>query len=157
MVTNLKQINGFCLCRVVRAPTHSAYGGWRCAAGYADGRFRRPGGGRGGVTFALGCPASLSVHRALPGGTEFCMKIFLTGGSGYIGSATALRLKKAGHDVLALVRSEEKGRHLKEAGLKPAGGGPAHPPGDAAPPCGRAPAPHPPPHPPAPTPPPGPQ
>src|SRR5260370_12116099 len=118
MVTNLKQINGFCLCRVVRAPTHSAYGGWRCAAGYADGRFRRPGGRRAGVTFALGCPASLSVHRALPGGTEFCMKIFLTGGSGYIGSATALRLKKAGHDLLAFVRSGEKGRHLKEAGIK---------------------------------------
>jgi nucleoside-diphosphate-sugar epimerase len=46
------------------------------------------------------------------------MKIFLTGGSGYIGSAVALRLKKAGHDVLALVRSEEKGKALKEAGLK---------------------------------------
>src|SRR5881396_589481 len=46
------------------------------------------------------------------------MKIFLTGGSGYIGSAVALRLKKAGHDVLALVRSEDKGRALKEAGIK---------------------------------------
>src|SRR5438105_5002704 len=37
------------------------------------------------------------------------MKVFLTGGSGYIGSAVALALKKAGHDVLALVRSEAKG------------------------------------------------
>ncbi|HET7784428.1 MAG TPA: NAD-dependent epimerase/dehydratase family protein, partial [Myxococcales bacterium] len=36
------------------------------------------------------------------------MKVFLTGGSGYIGSAVALALKKAGHDVLALVRSEAK-------------------------------------------------
>ena len=46
------------------------------------------------------------------------MKVFLTGGSGYIGSAVALRLKKAGHDVLALVRSEEKGAQLKAAGVK---------------------------------------
>ena len=46
------------------------------------------------------------------------MKVFLTGGSGYIGSAVALRLKKAGHDVLALVRSEEKGAALKAAGIK---------------------------------------
>ncbi|TMB34211.1 MAG: NAD-dependent epimerase/dehydratase family protein [Deltaproteobacteria bacterium] len=27
------------------------------------------------------------------------MKVFVTGGTGYIGSAVALRLKKAGHDV----------------------------------------------------------
>ena len=46
------------------------------------------------------------------------MKVFITGGSGYIGSAVALRLKKAGHDVLALVRSEEKGAALKAAGVK---------------------------------------
>jgi len=46
------------------------------------------------------------------------MKIFLTGGSGYIGNAVALRLKKAGHDVLGLVRSEEKGKSLKDAGIK---------------------------------------
>lgn len=46
------------------------------------------------------------------------MKVFLTGGSGYIGSAVALALKKAGHDVLALVRSEEKGEPLKKAGVK---------------------------------------
>jgi len=46
------------------------------------------------------------------------MKVFLTGGSGYIGGAVALRLKKAGHDVSALVRSEEKGAALKAAGIK---------------------------------------
>ncbi len=66
------------------------------------------------------------------------MKIFLTGGSGYIGGATALRLKKAGHDVLALVRSEEKGRHLKEAGIKLAVGDLANPAGYAAAAYGRA-------------------
>ena len=46
------------------------------------------------------------------------MKVFLTGGSGYIGSTVALALKKAGHDVLALVRDEAKGQALKAAGVK---------------------------------------
>lgn len=46
------------------------------------------------------------------------MKVFLTGGSGYIGSAVALALKKAGHDVLALVRDEAKAQALKAAGVK---------------------------------------
>jgi nucleoside-diphosphate-sugar epimerase len=60
------------------------------------------------------------------------MKVFVTGGSGYIGSAVAHRLKKAGHDVLALVRSEEKGAALKAAGIKIAVGDLAKPSGYAA-------------------------
>ena len=60
------------------------------------------------------------------------MKVFLTGGSGYIGSAVALRLKKAGHDVLALVRSEDKGAQLKAAGIKLAVGELGNPAGYAA-------------------------
>jgi nucleoside-diphosphate-sugar epimerase len=50
------------------------------------------------------------------------MKIFVTGGSGYIGSAVALRLKKAGHAVTALVRSPEKAKDLAAAGIKLAKG-----------------------------------
>ncbi len=46
------------------------------------------------------------------------MKVFVTGGSGYIGNAVCLRLKKAGHDVQALVRSKEKGPALQAAGVK---------------------------------------
>ena len=46
------------------------------------------------------------------------MKVFVTGATGYIGTAVALRLKKAGHDVLALVRSKEKGAALQAAGVK---------------------------------------
>jgi nucleoside-diphosphate-sugar epimerase len=46
------------------------------------------------------------------------MKVFVTGGTGYIGSAVALRLKKAGHDVLALVRSKTKAEKLSAAGIK---------------------------------------
>jgi len=46
------------------------------------------------------------------------MKVFVTGGTGYIGSAVALRLKKAGHDVQALVRNKEKASALQAAGVK---------------------------------------
>jgi nucleoside-diphosphate-sugar epimerase len=46
------------------------------------------------------------------------MKIFVTGGTGYIGSAVAQRLKKAGHIVSALVRSAEKAKDLQAAGIK---------------------------------------
>src|SRR5438105_15451014 len=66
------------------------------------------------------------------------MKVFLTGGSGYIGSAVALALKKAGHDVLALVRSEAKGAALKKAGVKLAVGDMANPAGYAGTAWGRA-------------------
>jgi nucleoside-diphosphate-sugar epimerase len=66
------------------------------------------------------------------------MKVFLTGGSGFIGSTVALRLKKAGHDVLALVRSEAKGAKLKEAGIKLAVGDLANPAGYAGGAWGRA-------------------
>jgi nucleoside-diphosphate-sugar epimerase len=66
------------------------------------------------------------------------MKVFLTGGSGYIGSAVALALKKAGHDVLALVRSEAKGEALKKAGIKLAVGELGNPAGYAGAAWGRA-------------------
>ena len=65
------------------------------------------------------------------------MKVFLTGGSGYIGSAVALALKKAGHDVLALVRSEAKGEPLKKAGIKLAVGDLGNPAGYAGSAWGR--------------------
>jgi nucleoside-diphosphate-sugar epimerase len=66
------------------------------------------------------------------------MKVFLTGGSGYIGSAVALALKKAGHDVLALVRSEAKGESLRKAGIKLAVGDMGSPAGYAGSAWGRA-------------------
>jgi nucleoside-diphosphate-sugar epimerase len=60
------------------------------------------------------------------------MKIFVTGGTGYIGSAVAVRLKKAGHVVSALVRSPEKAQALKDAGVKLVQGELGNPAGYAA-------------------------
>lgn len=42
------------------------------------------------------------------------MKVFLTGATGYIGSAVADALQAAGHTVIGLVRSEDGVRRLKE-------------------------------------------
>ena len=47
------------------------------------------------------------------------MKLFVTGASGYIGGSVAEKLRAAGHEVLGLVRSEEKARLVKERGIEP--------------------------------------
>ncbi|WP_229051663.1 NAD-dependent epimerase/dehydratase family protein [Aeromicrobium sp. Leaf350] len=44
------------------------------------------------------------------------MKILLTGGTGYIGSAVLDRLTSAGHEVTAVVRSDESRATVEEAG-----------------------------------------
>src|SRR5690242_13170936 len=60
------------------------------------------------------------------------MKVFVTGGTGYIGGAVSLRLKKAGHDVQALVRNKEKASALQAAGVKLVQGDLGNPAGYAA-------------------------
>ena len=45
------------------------------------------------------------------------MQVFLTGASGYIGSAVAQALRKAGHTVVGLARSEDQMRMLAARGL----------------------------------------
>jgi len=50
------------------------------------------------------------------------MRIFLTGATGYVGSAVLDALVRAGHDVTALVRTAEKGRQVAERGGRPAHG-----------------------------------
>jgi nucleoside-diphosphate-sugar epimerase len=48
------------------------------------------------------------------------MRIFLTGATGYIGSAVLDALVRAGHDVTALVRNNEKARRVAARGGHPA-------------------------------------
>lgn len=50
------------------------------------------------------------------------MRVFLTGGSGYIGSAVAAALVRAGHSVTALTHSREKERSLLQLGVSPVSG-----------------------------------
>ena len=47
------------------------------------------------------------------------MKIFLTGATGYIGSAVTERLQRAGHELSALARSDAADAKLKNAGIRP--------------------------------------
>src|SRR5947207_5844497 len=47
------------------------------------------------------------------------MRIFLTGATGYIGASVLDALVRAGHDVTALVRNNEKARHVSERGGHP--------------------------------------
>ena len=47
------------------------------------------------------------------------MRIFLTGATGYIGSAVLDALVRAGHDVTALVRTKEKAKRVAKRGAHP--------------------------------------
>ena len=55
------------------------------------------------------------------------MRIFLTGATGYIGGAVLDALVRAGHDVTALVRDNEKARRVAKRGAHPAIGNLADP------------------------------
>src|ERR1700676_4907161 len=55
------------------------------------------------------------------------MRIFLTGATGYIGSAVLDSLVRGGHDVTALVRDNEKARRVATRGAHPIIGNLAEP------------------------------
>jgi nucleoside-diphosphate-sugar epimerase len=55
------------------------------------------------------------------------MRIFLTGATGYIGSAVLEAATRAGHDVTALVRDTRKARKVQKAGATPVVGDLAEP------------------------------
>jgi nucleoside-diphosphate-sugar epimerase len=51
------------------------------------------------------------------------MRVFLTGGSGYVGTATIAALVRAGHDVTAIARSDDATKTVAELGAEPVRGG----------------------------------
>ena len=46
-------------------------------------------------------------------------RIFITGASGYLGTAIAIRLARAGYEVIGLIRSADHGEPLRRAGVQP--------------------------------------
>ena len=55
------------------------------------------------------------------------MRIFLSGATGYVGAAVLDALVRAGHDVTALVRDNEKARRVGKRGGHPIVGNLAEP------------------------------
>lgn len=67
----------------------------------------------------------LADHEAVATATEEAatLKIFITGGSGYVGGATIEALIRHGHEVNALVRSDTAAQRVRHLGAAPIHGG----------------------------------
>src|SRR3954471_8705658 len=75
------------------------------------------------VTASANCSPAVAGAR-LPSNLQLLceepnMRIFLTGASGYIGSAVAERLRAAGHQLTALARSDTSAAKLQSGGVQP--------------------------------------
>src|SRR5690348_11382103 len=64
-----------------------------------------------------------SCHHVTSNVRGVDMRVFITGGTGLIGSAVVDELLDHGHTVLALARSEESAFKLRSAGAEPISGG----------------------------------
>src|SRR3954447_14338570 len=78
------------------------------------------------VTASANCSPAVAGAR-LPSNLQLLceepnMRIFLTGASGYIGSAVAERLRAAGHQLTRLARSDAASSKLRSAGIQPVRG-----------------------------------
>ncbi len=74
-----------------------------------------------------GCAAPNRFLATRAGSKEFprqrhpeAVKVLVAGASGFLGSAVVRRLAAAGHEVVGLARSDEKGHLVREAGGEPA-------------------------------------
>src|SRR4051794_7784111 len=60
----------------------------------------------------------LEAISRLDNSGDYLMRVFLTGGTGFIGSRTIPELLDAGHQVLGLTRSDAGAQHLASAGAE---------------------------------------
>src|SRR2546428_3829452 len=63
-------------------------------------------------------PFSLGVQATSDRGSLRPMKAFVTGGTGFIGQNLVKKMRERGDDVIALVRSREKGKRLEDMGAE---------------------------------------
>jgi len=67
---------------------------------------------------SLSLSAAIRIRQSLNYNVQLGMRIFLTGATGYLGSAVLDAMVRAGHDVTALVRDPERGERIAHRGVQ---------------------------------------